>query len=54
MVVLYVYETWCLTLREEHGMRVSENRVLRRVFEPKKDQVIRDWRSMYNDELHDV
>jgi hypothetical protein len=38
-VVLYGYETWWLTLREKRRMRVFENRVLRRVFEPKKDEV---------------
>jgi hypothetical protein len=38
-VVLYGCETWRLTLREEHGLRVFENRVLRRVFVPKRDEV---------------
>jgi hypothetical protein len=38
-VVLYGCETWFLTLREEHGLRVFENRVLRRIFGPKRDEV---------------
>ena len=38
-VVLYVCETWSLSLREEHRLRVSENRVLRRIFGPKRDGV---------------
>jgi hypothetical protein len=38
-VVLYGCETWSLTLREEHRMRVFENRVLRRIFGPKRDEV---------------
>jgi hypothetical protein len=38
-VVLYGCETWCLTLKEEHRLRVFENRVLRRIFGPKRDEV---------------
>jgi hypothetical protein len=38
-VVLYTHETWSLTLREEHRLRVFENRVLRRIFGPKRDEV---------------
>jgi hypothetical protein len=38
-VVLYGHETWSLTLREEHRLRVFENRVLRRIFGPKRDEV---------------
>jgi hypothetical protein len=38
-VVLYGCETWCPTLREEHRLRVFENRVLRRIFGPKRDEV---------------
>jgi hypothetical protein len=38
-VVLYGRETWSLTLREEHRLRVFENRVLRRIFRPKRDEV---------------
>jgi hypothetical protein len=50
-VVLYGCETWSLTLREEHGLRVSENRVLRRIFGPKREED-GSWRKLHNDELH--
>ena len=43
-VVLYVYETWPHTLREEHSLRVLENRVLRKIFGPKTDEVTGQWR----------
>jgi len=43
-VVLYGCETWSLTLREERRLRVFENRVLRRVFGPKRDEVTGEWR----------
>jgi hypothetical protein len=39
-----IYLTWCLTLREEHRLRVFENRVLRRIFGPKRDEVTGGWR----------
>jgi hypothetical protein len=45
-VVLYGCETWSLTLRDEHRMRVFENRVLRRIFGPRKDEVTGDWRKL--------
>jgi hypothetical protein len=45
-------ETWSLTLREEHRLRVFENRVLRKIFGPKRDEVIGGWRKLYNGELH--
>jgi hypothetical protein len=51
-VVLYGYETWSLTLREEHRLRMFENRVLRRMFGPKRDEVTGDWRKVHNGELH--
>jgi hypothetical protein len=51
-VVLYGCETWSLTLREEHRLRVFENRVLRRIFERKRDEVTGDWRKLHNEELH--
>jgi hypothetical protein len=44
-VVLYGYETWSLTLREEHRLGVFENRVLRRIFVPKRDEVTGEWGS---------
>jgi hypothetical protein len=43
-----------LTLREEHGLRVFENRVLRRIFGPKRDEVTGEWRKLCNEELHDL
>jgi hypothetical protein len=51
-VVLYGCETWSLTLREEHRLRVFENRVLRRIFGPKRDEVTGGWRQLHNEELH--
>jgi hypothetical protein len=52
-VVLYGCETWSLTLREEHRLRVFENRVLRRIFGPKREED-RSWRKLHNDELHSL
>jgi hypothetical protein len=43
-----------LTLREEHRLRVFENRVLRRIFGPKRDEVMGDWRKLHNEELHNL
>jgi hypothetical protein len=51
-VILYGYETWSLTLREEHRLRVFENKVLRRIFGPKSDAVAGWWRKLHNEELH--
>ena len=45
-VVLYGCETWSLTLRKERRLRVFENRVLRRIFGPKKDEVTEEWRKL--------
>jgi hypothetical protein len=53
-VVLYVCETWFLTLREEHKLKVFENRVQRRIFGPKMDGVTGGWRTLHNKELHDL
>jgi hypothetical protein len=53
-VVLYGYETWSLILREEHRLRVFENRVLRRIFGPKRDEVTGEWRKLHNKQLHDL
>jgi hypothetical protein len=53
-VVLYGCETWSLTLREEHRLRVFENKVLRRIFGPKRDEVTGDWRKLHNEELHNL
>jgi hypothetical protein len=51
-VVLYGCETWSLMLREQHRLRVFENRVLRRIFGPKRDEVKGEWRKLHNEELH--
>jgi hypothetical protein len=53
-VVLYGCETWSLTLREEHKLRVFENRVLRRIFGIKRDEVTGDWRKLHNEEFHNL
>ena len=52
-VVLYECETWSLTLREEHRLRVFENRVLRRIVGPTRDGVTGEWRKLHNEELND-
>jgi hypothetical protein len=51
-VVLHGCETWSLTLREAHRLRVFENRVLRRMLGPKRDEVTGEWRKLHNEELH--
>jgi hypothetical protein len=51
---LYGCETWSLTLREKHKLRVFENRVLRRIFGPKRDGVKGGWRKLHNEELHNL
>jgi hypothetical protein len=53
-VVLYGCETWSLTLRDEHRLRVFENRVLRRIFGPKRDEVMGEWRKLHSEELHNL
>jgi hypothetical protein len=53
-VVLYGCETWSLTVREGHKLRVFENRVLRRKFGPKRDGVMGGWRKLHNEELHNL
>jgi hypothetical protein len=52
-VVLYGCETWSLTLTVEHGLRIFENRVLRKIFEPKREED-GSWRKLHNDELHSL
>jgi hypothetical protein len=52
-VVLYGCETWSLTLREECRLRVFDNRVLRRIFGPKRDEVTGEWRRLHSEELYD-
>jgi hypothetical protein len=53
-VVLYRCETSSLILREEHRLRVFENRVLRRLFWPKRDEVTGEWRKLHNEEINDL
>jgi hypothetical protein len=52
--VLYGCEIWSLTVREEHKLRVFENRVLRRIFGPKRDGVTGGWRMLHNEEIHNM
>jgi hypothetical protein len=53
-MVMYGCEAWFLILREEHRLRVFENRVLRRIFETKKDKVTGGWRKLHNEELQNM
>jgi hypothetical protein len=53
-MVLYGCETWSLTLMEEHRLRVFENRVLRRICGPKRDEVTGEWRKLHNEELRNL
>jgi hypothetical protein len=53
-VVLYAYGTWSLTLREEHRLRVFENRVLRRAFAQKRHEVAGGCRKLHNEELYNL
>ena len=53
-VVLYGCETWSLTLREERRLRFSKNRLLRKIFGPKGDEVTGEWRKLHNEELNDL
>jgi hypothetical protein len=54
LFVLYGCETWSLTLREEHRLRVFENRALRGIFGPKRDEVVGGWRKLHNEALHNL
>jgi len=54
-VVLFGCETWSLkTLRDERRLRTFENRVLRRIFGPRRDEVTKEWRKLHNEELNDL
>jgi hypothetical protein len=53
LAVWYGCETWSLSLKEEHRLRVFENRVLRKIFGPKRDEVTGEWRRLHNEELYD-
>ena len=52
--MLYGCETWSLTLREERRLGVFENRVLRRIFGPRRDEVTGEWRELHNEELNEL
>ena len=52
LVVLYVCESWSLTLREECRLRVFENKVLRKIFGPKRDEVTGEWKRLHNENLY--
>jgi hypothetical protein len=52
--VLYGFETWSLTLREEHGLGVFENRVLKKIFGFKRNEATGEWRKQQNEELSDL
>jgi hypothetical protein len=51
---LYGFETWSITLRAERNLRGFKNRVLRRVFGIKGDEVTGEWRKLHNEELNDL
>ena len=53
-VVLYGCEKWWLTLREKPRLKVFENKVLRRILRPKRDEVTGEWRKLHNEELNDL
>jgi len=53
-VVLFGCETWSLTLQEERKLRVFENTVLRKIFGPSREEVIREWRRLHDEELNDL
>jgi len=54
LVVSCGCETWLLTFREERKLRMFENRVLRRIFGPKRDEVTGEWRKLHSEELNDL
>jgi len=53
-VVLYGCETWSLTLREERRLMVFENRMLRKIFGPKRNEETGEWSRLHNEELYDL
>ena len=53
-VLLFGRKTWTITLRDKSRLRVFENRIQRRIFGPKKDEVTRQWRKLDNEELNDL
>jgi hypothetical protein len=53
-VVFYGFKTWPLSVREKRRLRVFENRVLRRILGPKRDEVTGEWRKLHNEEFHNL
>jgi hypothetical protein len=53
-VVLYGHKTWFLTLREKRRLRVFKNKVMRRIFGPKKDDITGELRQLHNEEINDL
>jgi hypothetical protein len=53
-VVLYECETWSSTLREKYRLVVFENRVLKRISGPKRDEILVGWRKLHNEKLHNL
>jgi hypothetical protein len=51
---LYGCEKWSFTLRKEHKLRVCENRVMKRIFGPKREEVVGGWRMLHNEKLHSL
>jgi hypothetical protein len=54
LLFLSLGKTWPLTLREEHSLRVIQNKMLRRLFGTRRDEVTGGWRKLHNEELHDL
>jgi len=54
LVVLYVCETWSLTLREEYRLTVFKNRMLRRIFVTKREEVAGGWKKLHNEKLYNL
>jgi len=51
-VILYGCESWSTTLADEHKLRVFENKILRKIYGPKRDEMTGEWRRLHNDELY--
>ena len=54
LLVLYGCGSWSFTLREERKLRVFENKVLRKIFGPRRDEVTEEWRRLHNEKLNDL
>jgi hypothetical protein len=54
IILFYGCETCSLTLREVHRLRIFENRVVKRIFGPKSDEMVKGWRKLHNEELHNL